>query len=117
MICGRRSDFLCERPLKEGEPEDSWRDNNTCSYCGSYDPSLLLKDIEEKGITLTPTDKNYKVYVEGLPRGFTKFYFQHFDGEQKQRFVDLLNQGKVKLGYPGYFYVRPYFIKYLKDGE
>lgn len=38
-----------------------------------------------------------------------KFYFQHLSLEQKKRFVELLNQKKVNIGYPGRFYVLPYF--------
>jgi hypothetical protein len=39
-----------------------------------------------------------------------KFYFQHLNVSEQQRFVDLLNAGKFNLGYPGRFYVRPFFI-------
>jgi hypothetical protein len=43
------------------------------------------------------------------PTAHGKFYFQHFDGEQQGRFLDLVNAGKVNFGYPGHLYVRPYF--------
>lgn len=79
-----------------------------CSYCGSLHPDDVFAEIE-KGGTLTPTDKNYKVYVSGGGSG--KFYFQHFSPEQQQRFVDLMNDGKVKLAYPGHFYALPFFCK------
>jgi hypothetical protein len=39
-----------------------------------------------------------------------KFYFQHFDEADCQRFIDLLNAKKLNLGVPGYFYARPFFI-------
>jgi hypothetical protein len=39
-----------------------------------------------------------------------KFYFQHLSVEQQQRFIDLLNAKKIKIGVPGYFYARPFFI-------
>lgn len=39
-----------------------------------------------------------------------KFYFQHLSREQQQRFIDLLNEKKVNIGYPGHFYSRPFFI-------
>ncbi len=40
----------------------------------------------------------------------TKFYFDHLNHEQMVRFVDLMNEKKLKIGYPGHFYRRPYFI-------
>jgi hypothetical protein len=40
-----------------------------------------------------------------------KFYFQHLTDEQKKRFVELLNDKKIKFDQPGYFYVLPFFIK------
>ena len=76
-------------------------------------------------IDLGPTDKNYKVYV-----GNTKFYFQHLSENQKREFVGLYNMrprrqynvndlsfkivadggGKMVVGYPGRFYVLPFFM-------
>lgn len=41
---------------------DFWRDDNTCSYCGSMHPDDFMK-LVEAGEKLVPTDKNYKVYV------------------------------------------------------
>lgn len=43
-----------------------------------------------------------------------KFYFQHLSWEQKQRFVDLYNEQKIKLAYPGHFYTRPFFMAPLE---
>lgn len=40
----------------------------------------------------------------------TKFYFQHLTKEQKERFIELLNKKKLKIGYPGHFYKLPFFI-------
>jgi hypothetical protein len=42
---------------------------------------------------------------------FAKFYFQHFDDEQQQRFINLLNARAVNIGFPGHFYALPFFIK------
>ena len=36
---------------------------------------------------------------------------QAFDDEQRTRFIDQLNEKKVPIGYPGHFYVLPYFTK------
>jgi hypothetical protein len=40
---------------------------------------------------------------------FGKFYTMHFSEQQGDRFKELVTAGKVKFGYPGYFY-RPIFI-------
>jgi hypothetical protein len=40
-----------------------WREDGTCSYCGSISPELLFAAIEA-GHTIEPTDKNYKIYVD-----------------------------------------------------
>lgn len=64
-----------------------------------------------------PTDRpqDYKVgsWVLIEPDGdvkHSKFYFQHFTKEQMIRFIELLNEKKLKIGYPGHFYSKPYFI-------
>ena len=96
-------------PFKFGEPE--WRDNGTCSYCGSMSPTQFFRAIEA-GAEIGPTDKNYKVYVDGGPDDWNhgKFYFQHLDEPDKRRFIDLYNEGVMNLGYPGNFYTRPFFV-------
>ena len=38
-----------------------------------------------------------------------KFYFQHLSPEQQNKFIELYNAKKMKLGYPGHFYSRPFF--------
>ena len=40
-----------------------------------------------------------------------KFYFQHLSDDDRTRFIELYNAKRMKLGYPGYFYSRPYFCK------
>lgn len=44
-------------------PSPHWRANNTCSHCGGLRPSLALLAIQG-GAKVTPTDKNYKMYLE-----------------------------------------------------
>lgn len=120
--------------------EAHWRVDQTCSYCGSLNPDVLMARIEAGDVELGPTDKSYKVYVRNKDgeafqqhyrncgRGAectgpddcthwvtretsqTKFSFQHLSDEQRTRFVDLLNQGKLHIGYPGHFYTLPFFI-------
>lgn len=43
--------------------ESEWHKDGTCSYCGSISPDIFFKALED-GCKLTPTDKNYKVYVD-----------------------------------------------------
>lgn len=87
----------------------SWDARNCCTYCGSFNPDTLMERLEKGDITIEPTDKNYKIYVKGIS-DFTKFYFQHLSEDQKKRFIELLNEKKIKFDYPGYFYVKPFFI-------
>lgn len=47
----------------------------------------------------------------------SKFYFQHLDAAGQARFIDLLNSGRMKVGYPGHFYRLPFFTRPLKAGE
>ena len=42
--------------------QSHWRDDGTCSYCGSLSPELLFEAIA-RGDEIEPTDKNYKIYV------------------------------------------------------
>lgn len=97
--------------------------------------------LEAGDIEIVPTDKSYKLYLENkggesfkqtyrnCPSGSTckgpddcthwvtrertgtEFYFQHLSDEQKTRFIELLNAGKLSIGFPGHFYVLPYFMK------
>lgn len=110
--------FFCPRGPGADSPfhapyngEASWREDRTCSYCGSLHPDLLFEQIG-KGAVITPTDKSYKIYVDLVDhqvRGAGKFYFQHLSGEQKQRFIDAINAKSLNLAFPGHFYVLPYF--------
>ena len=139
--------LTCPRRRMEGsygydkEGEDGFnKDDDSCSYCGSLNPNTFMARLEAGDIELSPTDKNYKVYVhnnEGISFKQTyridedgesyedhhlwiyttreteqhKFYFQHLSAEQKTRFLVLHNTGKIKFGYPGHFYTTPYFAR------
>ena len=117
------NEFTCPRRIEDGtissvftmggENKDNWRDDNTCSYCGSSNPEIVMEGIETSDIEITPTDKNYKIYlhsISGKHYGM-KFYFQHFSEEQKNKFIQLNNEKKLKLQEPGYFYCLPFFCK------
>lgn len=100
---------------------DTWRADNTCSYCGSLNPDAFMQGVENGSITLGPTDKSTKVYVhekeikEGAQPRFAKFYFEHLTIDQRKHFVDLLNMKIVKFREPGYFYVKPFFVAPSKE--
>lgn len=94
--------------------EDTWDDRDgdgylACSYCGSMNPDEFMARLERGDVTLDPTDKSYKVYVHGAGLRNAKFYFQHLNEEQKLRFIELHNEKRLQLNYPGYFYTRPFF--------
>lgn len=66
--------------------QSHWRDDGTCSYCGSLSPELFWEAING-GNELGPTDKDYKVYVDrpdpdaGTPWIYTS---QNFEPESKE---------------------------------
>lgn len=138
MKCPRRAESHVVLPGDKTD-EDYFDGDDSCSYCGSLNPDILMARIEKGDVELGPTDKSYKIYVRNkngekfkmwhtrkcpdvmtcdrktcehwtkTERDETKFYFQHLSQEQKVRFVELLNEKKLNIGMPGHFYVRPYF--------
>jgi len=121
FLCPRRSELGIDPTVHKVPELDSWapprnegRGINdtvrTCSWCGSMHPDDFFAAIE-RGEEIGPTDKNYKAYV-GDSVG--KFYFQHLGDEQKKRFVELVNSKAMKIGYPGHFYVLPFFLGRVK---
>ena len=122
--CGRREPFdpnhasPFKPPYGDGGEEfpDAYQQiggEERCSYCGAVSGDSFMA-FAEAGGQLGPTDKGYKVYLEpteGVQRPGMKFYFQHLSDEQRTRFIELINARTLKIGYPGYFYVLPYFCK------
>ena len=116
----------CPRQLSEAtlevqrRYESKWRRDGTCNYCGSLNADALFKAVKA-GAEIIPTDKNYKIYIRGETapdvHGTCKFYFQHFTQDERKKFIDLLNENRIILGYPHYFYVPPFFIKFKKESE
>lgn len=43
-----------------------------------------------------------------------KFYYQHLSEGQKDEFLELLRSGEMHVGYPGHFYVLPFFLTRVK---
>ncbi|WP_293857266.1 hypothetical protein [uncultured Alsobacter sp.] len=163
------AETICPRQKADGfylGGPATWRDNGTCSYCGSMTPERFFECVEA-GNELVPTDKNYKVYVrhpnplagqmtirssanfqvasdwieatpevceqygwkpygdgphwvnpspEG-PTETSKFYFYHLDEAGMHRFIELLNGKRMKLAYPGHFYVPPFFVRFGAPAE
>lgn len=66
--------------------------------------------------------KNYRdgTWVHVTTRGpinHAKFYFQHLSEAEMQRFVDLFNARKLNIGFPGHFYVEPFFMTPVESGD
>jgi len=80
----------------------------SCSFCGSLHPDTFMEWIDA-GAEVGPTDKNYKAYIRG-PQGEAKFYYLHLDTTQRRQFVNLYNDGTMKIGYPHTFHVNPFFM-------
>lgn len=59
-------------------------------------------------------EKEWEQYPAARGHGqvLAKFYYQHLDDGQQQRFVDLVNDRTMKIGEPGYFYVPPFFTQF-----
>jgi hypothetical protein len=72
-------------------------------------------DMGKPGSKCTGPDDCVHWVTEEQDHG--KFYFQHLSEEQMKRFVDLYNDQTIKCGYPGYFYVNPFFMKSASSAE
>lgn len=102
---------------REIPPKDHWRNDGTCSYCGSMSPERLFA-VLGAGAQLGPTDKNYKIYVDVGDQEATmaqrsavksaggggKFYTVNLNSDNALRLRTMIMEGTVAIGYPGYFY-------------
>ena len=126
----------CPRRLSHFDHDvDVWvAASNACGYCGSLHPDVFMQRLEAQDVELGPTDKHDKVYVTNTTGAMFKeqhktgnghwvtrsvdqvaFRFQHLSIPQRQRFIELLNAGQLRFGYPGHFYTRPFLITYEKE--
>lgn len=115
ITCPRRmSEF---GPWQRREGLDSFISAHTrvakalnCSFCGSLDPETCLTWMANGG-RITPTDKPYKMLISIDKEREQKFYFYHFNKEQQVQFTAIYNleNKPFLMGYPGHFYVLPYF--------
>lgn len=53
-------------PWERKESLDNWGNDSTCSFCGSLDPSVFMKRLEDRDVELIPTDKDYKAYLRNI---------------------------------------------------
>jgi hypothetical protein len=82
-------------------------------YAGGRWQELTPELQELHGIDPSDPGKKEWVLIGASPATKDeKFYFQHLSEAGKRRFIDLLNAGKVTFGYPGRFYVPPFFTQF-----
>lgn len=105
-----RGDEVPNGPYRDMALNATWREDGTCSYCGSLSEAAFFAAIEA-GAEIGPTDKSYKAYVTGGGHNHAKFYYQHLSAEGRGKFIDLYNAKGMKIGDPGHFYVRPFFCR------
>lgn len=119
--CPRRKETGHDRGdspfVGSGQNLDKYRDDNTCSYCGSLNPELFIALLWQDNVTIGTTDKNYKIYLKSpeLKMSCPKFYFQHFTKEQIDSFIDLMNTNRLKFESDIGFYVLPFFCREVKE--
>lgn len=106
--CPRRAELGVDPAIFKVAEFDVWTTDRKCTWCGSLHPDDLMAYIKS-GKSITPTDKTYKIYLED----HQKFYFQHLDNNQMYEFINLYNDRKINIGYPGYFYVVPFFMEII----
>jgi hypothetical protein len=103
-----------DSPMRmSGSNLDEYRADGTCTYCGSVSQEAFLAFVEAGG-EVGPTDKGYKAYLHDageVKAPGHKFYFYHLDEAGQQRFIELHNEKKMRIGYPGRFYALPFFCR------
>ena len=107
-------------PFKDDGPNiDTFREDDTCSYCGGVNPDTILELIRTGKVEIGPTDKDYKIYLRSIDdsnifkirhrtdsdstgdkskhvwvteeRNHAKAYFYDFSKDQKIEFLRLYN--------------------------
>lgn len=134
--CPRRLESALHRQCPGA---DHYLADGTCSYCGSISEDAFMERLRAGDIEVTPTDKNYKVYVKnkgGAPflrevgerrehptsgevttvptlkeTETATFYLQHLTVEQRHEFIAKHNDNSMHIGFPGRFYVWPFFMR------
>mgnify|MGYP000607288369 CR=1 FL=1 len=106
--CPRRAEVGADISFYKLPEFDEWTSDHKCSWCGSLHPDVFMTYLKQNK-EITPTDKTYKVYLDD----HRKFYFQHLSKEQMEDFVNLFNKKQLNIGYPGHFYVTPFFMSII----
>lgn len=112
--CPRRAESHIGSSPALARDNDYSADGDACYYCGSLNPDTFMARLEAGDILLGSTDKNYKVYVSGRGLHSCKFYFQHLGDAQRQRFIELYNERRVRFQGEG-LYVLPFFCKKVES--
>ena len=99
------------RPLTDEEQAD-----HKARWLAGFTAQELRDSALAKGETVAAVraalEATYHSQIAPLASGSreAKFYFQHLSPEQQQEFVDLYRTHRMVVGYPGRFYVPPYFM-------
>ena len=68
-------------------------------------PEQVTADLEEHWAT-----RELPLIADGCGQE-AKFYYQHLSGDQRREFIEMVNDGRMKIGYPGHFYRLPFFCR------
>ena len=68
-------------------------------------PEQITADLEEHWTT-----RELPLIADGCGQE-AKFYYQHLSEAQRAEFIELVNAGRMRTGYPGYFYRLPFFCR------
>lgn len=68
-------------------------------------PEQIDADLEEHWTT-----RELPMIADGCGQE-AKFSYQHLSDEQRIEFVEMVNAGTMKIGYPGHFYRLPFFCR------
>jgi hypothetical protein len=84
---------------------------NSAVWKAVRDTSLADGKTEQEAVEAA--DRHWEQHEAPEAKGSTvaKFYYQHLDAGQRSEFIALHNDGAMKLAYPGWFYVRPFFCR------
>lgn len=73
-------------------------------------------NVENPTITEVQTGRYDRAIMGEAPAFLQqKLYFQHFDAEQQQKFIDLVNSRRINFGLPGHLYTMPFFCRPAKS--
>lgn len=73
---------------------------------------VAIADVDDDTLARSNWGRGGYTWVQFGKNGPTrnaKFYFQHLDQAGQDRFIELFNSKRMKIGMPGHFYARPYF--------